>query len=110
MITWSSISPSIAPSITATVTSSGPPLAGQSYTLTCTVTGGEALTPTITYEWTRGRTSVGGNGPILTFNPLTLSSSGQYVCTVTVTSDLLTTTLTDASDTFEVTFKGKPLQ
>ena len=100
---------SIAPSITATVTSSGPPMAGQSYTLTCTVTGVEALTPTITYEWTRGGTSVGENDPRLTFNPLTLSSSGQHVCTVTVTSDLLTTTLTD-SDTFVVTIKGKSLQ
>ncbi len=84
-------------------------MAGESYTLTCTVTGAESLNPTITYEWTRGGTSVGSDS-ILIFNPLTLSSSGQYVCTVTVTSDLLTTTLTDSSDTFEVTIKGKPLQ
>ncbi len=85
-------------------------MADQSYTLTCTVTGAEALTPTIMHEWTRGGTLVAGSDIALTFNPLTLSSSGQYVCTVTVTSDLLTTTLTDASDTFEVTIKGKPLQ
>ncbi len=101
---------SIAPIITATVTSSGPPMTGQSYSLTCTVTGADSLTPTITYVWTRGGTSVAGSDSMLTFNPLKLSNSGEYVCTVTVTSDLLTTTLTDASDTVEVTIKGKPLQ
>ncbi len=98
---------SIAPIITATVTSSGPPMAGQSYSLTCTVTGADSLSPIITYVWTRG---VAGSDSMLTFNPLTLSSSGQYVCTVTVTSDLLTTNLTDASEIFEVTIKGKTLQ
>ena len=102
----------IATSITAMITSNGTATPGQSYSLTCNVTGGESLNPTIMYEWTRGGTSVGGNDPLLNFFPLTLSSSGQYVCTVTVTvtSALLTTTLTDASDTFDLTIKGKPLQ
>ncbi len=100
----------VAPIVTAMITSSGPPMAGQSYTLICSVTGAEALTPSITYEWTRGGSSVTGSESMLTFNSLTLSSSGQYVCTVIVTSDLLTTTLTDASDAFDLTIKGEPLQ
>ena len=105
------MSSSVAPSITATVISSGPPIAGQSYSLTCTVCIfiAESLTPTITYEWTKGGTLVSGNDHMLTFNILTISSSGQYVCTVTVTSSLLTTTLTNESETFQVMIKGKPL-
>ncbi len=68
-------------------------MAGQSYTLTCTVTGAEALTPTISYQWfeeTSSRVMLPTTSADLTFDPLNLSDAGQYSCDVIVfvTSDL----------------------
>ena len=48
-----------------------------------------------------------GTDSILNFIPLVLTNSGQYVCTVTVTSDLLSFPLTDESDVFEVPFESE---
>ncbi len=91
------------------VTSSGSLMAGQNFSLTCTVDVPQSLNATITYIWTRGGTQVGANS-VLSFIPLLLSNSGQYVCTVTVTSDLLDSPLTDDSDAFEATIKRESLQ
>ncbi len=90
------------------VTSSGLLTASQNFSLTCTVDVPQSLNATVTYIWTRG-TQVGADS-VLSFNPLLLSNSGQYVCTVTVTSDLLDSPLTDDSDAFEVTVLGESLQ
>ncbi len=74
-----------------TVASTGTPTAGQSYSLTCTLTGGDSLNATISYQFTQdnpGQTVVVGGvltTPTLTFNPLTLSNSGQYRCQATIT-------------------------
>ncbi|XP_064387176.1 uncharacterized protein LOC135335578 [Halichondria panicea] len=98
---WTGLAPTcVAPSITATVTSSGPPMAGQSYTLTCTVTGGEALNPTISYQWFEGsstRVMLPTTSVDLTFDPLHLSDAGQYSCDVIVSSPSLTSDLTASS-------------
>ncbi len=90
----------------AEVTPSGTLTAGQNYSLTCSVDIPQSLNATITYVWTRGGTQVGIDS-ILNFSPLVLTNSGQYVCTVTVTSDLLITQLTDESDVFEVTIQSE---
>ena len=90
----------------AEATPSGSPKAGQNYSLTCSVDVPQSLNATITYVWTRGGTQV-GTGSVLNFSPLMLTNSGQYVCTVTVTSDLLITQLTDESDVFEVTIQSE---
>ncbi len=87
----------LVPALMATLTRAPSPMAGQSYSLTCTLTGGEALTPTITYQFTQdnpGQTGVVGGvltTPTLTFNPLILSNSGRYSCQATVTSPHLNT-------------------
>ncbi len=86
------------------VTSSGFQTAGQNFSLTCSVDVPQSLNATVTYVWTRG-IQVGADS-VLSFNPLLLSNSGQYVCTVMVTSDILDSPLTDDSDAFEVTIKG----
>ena len=57
--------------------------AGEDYTLTCTVSGGET-TATTTYHWLRDNSLLSGEtSASLSFTPLrqtTPSSNGQYVC------------------------------
>ena len=59
--------------------------AGEDYTLTCTVSGGET-TATTTYQWRRDNSPLSGEtSATLSFTPLrqtTPSSNGQYVCEV----------------------------
>ena len=57
--------------------------AGEAYTLTCTVSGGET-TATTTYQWLRNNLPLSSEtSATLSFTPLrqtTPSSNGQYVC------------------------------
>ena len=67
-----------------TVTNSGSTQhAGEDYTLTCTVSGGET-TATTSYQWRRDNSPLSGEtSATLSFTPLrqtTPSSNGQYVC------------------------------
>ena len=61
--------------------------AGEDYTLTCTVRGGETTAITTTYQWLRDNSFLSGEtSATLTFTPLrqtTPSSNGQYVCEAT---------------------------
>ena len=66
----------------ATVTGSGATQhAGEDYTLTCTVSGGET-TATTTYQWHRNNSPLSSEtSATLSFTPLSSpSSNGQYVC------------------------------
>ena len=89
--------PPLVPTLMAILTLAPSPMAGQSYSLTCALTGGESLTPSITYQFTQDNSGqagvVGGvlTTPTLTFNPLMLSNSGQYSCQATITSPHLNT-------------------
>ena len=82
-----------APPVSVQVSDGATPTAGQSYQLTCTVSGAENLDPIITYRWTRnsgsGQTQV-GTTRILRFAPLQLSNAGGYVCEVIISSNYLT--------------------
>ena len=80
--------------------------AGEDYTLTCTVSGGET-TATTTYQWRRDNTDMSGEtSATLSFTPLmqtTPSSNGQYVCEAmrsgrTVRSNSITITVTGKLD------------
>ena len=64
-----------------TVTGSGvSSQAGEDYTLTCTVGGGET-TATTTYQWRRDNSPLSGEtSATLSFTPLGQTSNGQYVC------------------------------
>ncbi|XP_064386134.1 mucin-2-like isoform X4 [Halichondria panicea] len=84
------------PTLMATLTLAPSPMAGQSYSLACTLTRGDSLNPTITYQFTQdnpGQTRIRATqaNPILTFETLVLSDSGQYSCQATVTSPHLNT-------------------
>ena len=67
------------------------PTAGQNYTLTCSVSRVENFNPIIAYQWTKNNGTeiqVGTNSNTLSFSPLKLSDAGQYMCQVTVDSDM----------------------
>ena len=69
------------------------PTAGESYRLTCSVSGAENLNPTTTYRWTRNsdtEVQVGADPSILSFTPLRLIDAASYVCEVTISSNYLT--------------------
>ena len=95
-----------APPVSFQVTDSGAtPTAGESYQLTCSVSGAENINPTTTYRWTRnsgsGQTQVGANSNTLSFTPLRLADAASYVCGVTVSSSYLASDIT-AMNSFDV--------
>ena len=71
------------------------PVAGEVYTLICTVTVDEFLQANLTLSWSRlesdGDILITGhqlskeNNIILSFNPLNTSHGGMYVCEATIT-------------------------
>lgn len=60
------------------------PTAGQSYALSCSVSGASA----ITYQWKKDGSVLPETEPTITFSTLRLSDSGEYTCEVTVDSEL----------------------
>ena len=71
--------------VTVTLTSSGIPVAGQSFTLTCETT---TTLASPSYLWfDDGGNLVGNVSSSLTLNPLLESSTGEYSCQVTAGSD-----------------------
>ena len=68
--------------VTVTATGSGVQVAGEQYTLTCTVSGGAMGVTTSAYKWHRNNIlQTGETSRTLSFTPLReTSSSGQYTC------------------------------
>ena len=62
------------------------PTAGQSYTLTCSVSGASITI----YQWRKNGMVLPETGPTLSFSPFRLSDTGQYICVVTVNNMTLT--------------------
>ena len=86
--------------VTVLITTSGSTVVGMSYTLTCTVSGADNLEATISIEFT-GPNSGSGTGTSLQLPLiLDLTDAGQYTCTATVSSGLLSNDLifTDTED------------
>ena len=65
------------------------PMAGQSFSLTCSLSGGASLQPTLSYQWTREGGSLMTSTATLNFDTLYLSNAGQYSCQVILTSSQL---------------------
>ena len=89
----------IVASVSVAVTESGDgAIAGQSYTLECGVSGAEMLADvSITYEWTRGSSSVVlGEDMTYTFTPTAGDDGVIYHCAATVTSSSLNTPITSS--------------
>ena len=75
-------------SISVQITTSGAPILGQNYSLTCCVSGVvENLNPSITYLWTKNNRTqiqqVSTDPRLLSFFPLRLSDAGNYTCMAT---------------------------
>ena len=65
-----------------TIRSSGTPVAGQSFTLTCEVTT-TLMNPT--YQWFDDNGNMISSNAVLTLNQLLESNTGEYSCQVSVT-------------------------
>ena len=68
------------------------PTAGENHLLTCSVSGAENLSPTITYRWAKNngtQSKVETNSNNLFFTPLRLSDAASYGCEVTISSSYL---------------------
>ena len=92
--------PTTPPTITVTVVVSddGTPTAGQSYTLTCSV----SVASVTTYQWRKNVSVIQGETTeMLSFSSLRLSDAGQYTCEVTVNS------MTYTSDKQDINIRGK---
>ena len=100
------------PSITVrVVTDVATPMAGSTYSLTCSVTGAERLTgSTITYQWFKDGVMVSGQTmETFSFTPLSFSDAGGYSCQATIMSDLLSGPITTTrSNSVNVTLTCEP--
>ena len=98
------------PVITVMV-SGGTPTVGESYSLTCTVTGADQLNPTITYRWIKDNTVISGETQsILSFSSLSQLDAGQYRCDVNVSSTLLIRNILTSNHHFQIIVPSKCLQ
>ena len=95
-----------APAISIEITASGTPILGQSYSLTCGVTGVENLNSSITYQWTNNNGTQMGTDRVLSFSPLRLSDAGRYTCQATISSPYLIDDIT-MMDTHDVRIQSK---
>ena len=94
--------------VISAMASGGTPTVGESYSLTCTVTGADQLNATITYKWFKNNTMVSGETQsTLSFSSLSLSDAGQYRCDVTVNSTLLSQSIIKMSNTQDLTLQSK---
>ena len=88
---------------------SGSAVVEMSYTLTCTVSGADNLGATISIEFTGPNTASGtGTSLELPLDPLDLNDAGEYTCTATVSSGLLTNNIVRI-DTEEVNIPSESL-
>ncbi len=85
---------SIVSTLSVDITSTGIPTERQNYSLTCDINGVEFLNVSNReYQWEKNKNNI-SSSPILNFTSLTLNESGNYTCTVTITSPLLNNTRT----------------
>ena len=95
--------------MTVLITPSGPAVVGMSYALTCTVSGADNLEATISIGFTGPSTASGtGTSLQLPLGSLTLNDAGEYTCTATVSSGLLTNNIV-RTDTEEVNIPSESL-
>ena len=71
--------------IEVSITSSGSPKAGQSFSLNCSVMGTHSIPYTIHYVWFKGELQI-SNSSVLRFDSLFLSDTGEYYCIARIRS------------------------
>jgi hypothetical protein len=96
-----------APAISVQITASpDTPVLGQSYSLTCGVTGADNLNPSITYQWTNNNGAQIGTDRVFSFSSFRLSDAGQYTCQAAVSSLYLNNDIT-ITNTHDVRIQSK---
>ena len=103
-----------APVVTVQIIANGAPVLEQNgYSLTCTVSGTNRLSPSIAYQWTKNngtqtQIQVGADN-VLSFSPLRLSDAGQYTCQATIRSPYLNNDITMMSSNLQnIMLQGEP--
>ena len=90
---------------------SGSAVAGEEYSITCTVMGADNLDAAFRVEWRRpgGGTLLIGTQSSLThtFSPLGQGDAGQYTCEAMITTDLLLLSPLTRTDMLDITVAGK---
>lgn len=98
------------PSVNMMAFTFGTEMVGESYVIVCTVTGAETLDAQINTNWLfPGGNDVQSEGVILAhqFTALQILDAGQYICSSSVDSPFLESTLTP-STTLNLNLMGKP--
>ena len=101
-----------APPLTFIIIPNGPPIEGQTYSLTCDLMGDESLDVADVdnrFRWDRLTPSLQTGilrAATLSFTPLTLADTGDYMCTNNIVSPYLTDSITH-TETFTVSITGK---
>ena len=102
-----SFSPAL-PSPTVSITAAGSLTAGQTYSLTCSVSVVEHLVvqPSIVWRDGQGREVARGSGSGLqfTFDPLRTSNGSRYICTASVSVPEISLTVSGRASTDVVVF------
>ena len=76
---------SVAPVSIKITGSVGTPTAGESYSLTCDLSGADLPITVTAYRWRKdGIVLAGETADVLSFSPFRLSDAGQYTCEITV--------------------------
>lgn len=98
-----------APSITVSVeVSGGMAIIGESYSMTCLVSGAELFHPTITYQWMQDGAVVNkSSSSSLSFLSLNMSHVGQYSCHISLSSPLLQNHIIATSNSYTFTPQSK---
>ena len=101
-----------APPLTLVVTPNGSPVEGETYSLTCDLVGDESLDVADVnnrFRWDRLTPSFQEailRAATLSFTPLTLADTGDYMCTNNIVSPYLIGSITH-TETFTVSITGK---
>ena len=79
------------------ITTSGSPIEGQTYSLTCDLMGDESLDATESFKWDRTPTPKNSTlqTATLSFTALTVADAGNYTCNNTITSPYLISSRTN---------------
>ena len=86
---WCVLPYTIVPTVSAEISTSGAPIAGESYTLMCSVTGVQSLNATTNFEWRKSDGRLVSSNAVLVFSSLFSSHEGRYTCDATVSSSYL---------------------
>lgn len=97
----------VAPILTVGITNDRPPVVGQQYVLSATISGNGHLNSVISYQWSKYGHNIGTNSSEYLITTLQLSNGGKYACKVTISSSYLNGDYAIVSGLFEVVIQSE---